>query len=109
MVYEFRAYFLNPGKMDALVKRFSDHTIGIFRRFGIEVINFWTDAKGEEALYYMLGFKDRETQEKTWAAFREDEEWIRVKKESEPDLPLVKEVVSYTMEEAAFFDRGLAE
>ena len=37
-VYELRMYHVNPGKMDALVARFGDHTDAIFKRHNMTSI-----------------------------------------------------------------------
>ena len=41
MVYEHRTYIIPPGKMDGILARFRDHTMGLFERHGINVVGFW--------------------------------------------------------------------
>jgi len=39
-VYELRMYYVNEGKIDALIARFGDHTDAIFRRHNMRSIGF---------------------------------------------------------------------
>jgi hypothetical protein len=101
-VYELRTYQTHPGKLDALNARFRDHTTEIFDRHGMTSVGYWMPAdedKGAgQTLVYLLSFPGREAAEKSWAAFRADEEWQKVKAESEADGPLVAKVESVFLE-----------
>ena len=101
-VFELRTYHTNEGKLDDLNKRFRDHTCGLLKKHGAELIGFWTptdekDGKGSK-LVYLLAFPSREAAKKTWAEFGQDPEWQQVYKESHKDGPLVKQVVSVFLE-----------
>ena len=37
-VYELRTYTTNEGKLDNLHARFRDHTVGLFKKHGIESV-----------------------------------------------------------------------
>ena len=90
MIYELRTYYAAPGKMDALNARFRDHTCDIFRRHGMTVVGFWTpEGQEQEVLVYMLGFEDAAHMAKCWETFVEDEEWNKVRADSEVDGELV--------------------
>ncbi len=96
-VYELRTYVANPGKLDALHARFRDHTCKLFKKYGIEVVGFWTPTEGEESqdtLIYLVRFPSVDAQKKAWKAFREDPEWQKAKAESEREGVLAKEVKS---------------
>ncbi|HVU16735.1 MAG TPA: NIPSNAP family protein [Candidatus Didemnitutus sp.] len=85
--FELRIYTTNEGKLPALDARFRDHTIGLFRRHGIESV-FYSHpldvAQGAgNTLIYLLVHPDRATAAKNWAAFQADPEWITVRTESE--------------------------
>jgi hypothetical protein len=101
-IFELRTYHAAPGKFAALQARFRDHTLGLFAKHGFTVVGFWSplDAEGGsvEQLVYILAFDDLETAEKTWSAFRSDEEWISVKAESERDGPLTTAIESLYLE-----------
>jgi hypothetical protein len=97
-VYELRTYTCNPGKLDALHKRFRDNTNRLFTKHGMAMIGYWVpqdekDGK-DNTLVYMLSFPSREAAKKAWAAFVADPEWKRVKAESEKDGVLVGNVKS---------------
>ena len=102
-VFELRTYVTNPGKLDALNKRFREHTTDLFKKHGMEVIGYWTPAAGptsENTLIYLLAFPSVEAQKKAWAAFQQDPEWKKVSAESEKDGPILKSpggVTSVTM------------
>ena len=85
-VYELRTYTCNEGKLDALKARFRDHTIGIFKRHGIESVGYWTPqdpALAKTTLIYIVVHSSREAATKSWADFRNDPEWKKVAAESE--------------------------
>lgn len=99
-VFELRTYIAHPGRLDALNKRFRDHTCKLFEKHGMQIIGFWTPAEGPEAqttLVYILAFPSREAQKKAWDAFRKDPDWIKAKDASEKDGPIVKEVKSQNL------------
>jgi hypothetical protein len=97
-VYELRTYHTHPGRLDALNKRFRDHTCRIFRKHGMELVGFWTpqdENQGKaDTLIYVLAFPSRDAAKAAWQAFRDDPEWKTARAESEKDGPIVKEVQS---------------
>ncbi len=85
-IFELRTYHVNEGKLDDLHKRFREHTCGLLKKHGAELIGFWTptddkDGKGAK-LVYLVAFPSREAADKTWKEFGDDPEWQRVKNES---------------------------
>ena len=48
-VYELRTYVTNPGKLDNLNARFRDHTVGLFKKHGIESVGYWVPTDGESS------------------------------------------------------------
>jgi hypothetical protein len=46
-IYELRTYHAHPGKLDALVDRFRDTTIGLLEKHGMGVAGFWTAHGGD--------------------------------------------------------------
>jgi hypothetical protein len=96
-LFELRIYTTHPGRLDALNRRFRDHTNRLFQKHGMELVAYWTPVEGEEAqntLIYVLAYPDREARENSWKAFREDPEWKRVVEESQKDGPIVEKVES---------------
>lgn len=96
-VFEIRTYTSPPGKLDALHRRFREHTMRIFERHGMTNVAYWTpqDPKlAETTLIYVLAHKSRAAAEASWQAFGDDPEWQRVRAESEANGPIVSKVES---------------
>ena len=90
--FEMRTYHAAEGKMDALNKRFREHTNALFKKHGMDIIGFWTDAKRPDVLIYILAYPSKEARDKSWDAFRKDPDWIKAKDASEKDGKLVDKV-----------------
>ena len=89
-----------PGKLDALLARFRNHTNAIFEKHGITLIGYWvpTDEKlSQNTLIYILAYPSKEAQAKAWKDFLDDPEWKKAKAESEKDGGLVSKVESTFM------------
>ncbi len=86
-VFELRVYTTNEGKLEALDKRFREHTMDIFRRHGFTNLPYWhpldADKGAGKTLVYLLAFDSREAATKSWAEFQADPEWIKVRTASE--------------------------
>jgi hypothetical protein len=99
-VFELRTYHAAPGKMEALHKRFRDHTCKLFEKHGMTIVGFWSplDPKqAESKLIYLLAFPSKAAADKSWAAFRDDPDWQRARAASERDGKLVDRVESVFM------------
>jgi hypothetical protein len=86
VVYELREYHAGEGKLDALLARFRDHTITIFKRHAIESVAYWTptdDPLKGKTLFYILRHPSREAATANWAAFRADPEWQKIQAETD--------------------------
>lgn len=85
--YELRTYRAASGKMEALHKRFREHTLRLFARHGITSVGYWErlDKEGQPSnqLTFLLSYPDREAREKSWKAFLADSEWQAAAKASE--------------------------
>lgn len=97
-VFEMRTYYAAPGKMDDLHARFRDHTCGLFKKHGMELVGFWepVDAKSGkgEKMVYILAYPSREAATASWKAFGADPEWQKARTESEKNGKLVAKVES---------------
>ena len=59
------------------------------------VVGFWTpEGKEQEVLVYMLGFEDGDHMKKCWESFGADEEWKKVRGDSEVAGELVSSLES---------------
>lgn len=99
-VYELRTYTTHPGRLEALNRRFRDHTMQIFEKHGIKNEGYWipVDEKlRENTLIYIISHASEEAAQKSWAAFRADPEWQKVRDASEADGKIVMKVESVYM------------
>ena len=97
-VFEMRTYIASPGKITALHARFRDHTCKLFEKHGMTNIGYWQQTSGDNAentLVYILAYPSKEARDASWKAFQADEDWKKVKAESEKDgVPLAAKVTS---------------
>lgn len=86
-VYELRTYVTNPGKLDALLSRFREHTCRLFEKHGMENIGYWVPLAQEDGaettLIYLLAHQSREAAQASFAAFGKDPDWQAVRRASE--------------------------
>ncbi|MDZ4850346.1 MAG: NIPSNAP family protein [Pirellulaceae bacterium] len=87
--YELRIYTTEPGRFDALLARFRDHTCKLFVKHGMENIGYWVPIEKEQGaentLIYIIAHQSREAAKANWAAFGKDPEWQAVSKKSQED------------------------
>jgi NIPSNAP len=85
-VYELRIYHCFEGKLEPLLHRFRTQETKIFARLGMHGVGYWTPTdeplKGR-TLVYMLRHKSRDAATESWAKFKDDPEWVKLKAESE--------------------------
>ena len=88
-VFELRTYTTNPGKLEALHQRFTNHTMGLFEKHGMTNLCYWTptdeDKGRDNKLIYILAHASKEAGLKSFDEFRADPVWIAAKGESEKD------------------------
>jgi hypothetical protein len=96
MIYELRIYSCIPGRLPALLRRFEQHTLGIWERHGIRQAGFFTTVVGPASndLTYLIAWDSMAEREQRWSAFLADPEWIADKAESEKDGQIVANVAS---------------
>jgi len=90
--FEMRTYHAHPGKMNALNKRFRDHTNRLFVKHGIDLVGYWEPVDQKDTLVYIIAYPSKEARDKSWDAFQNDPEWKKAKAESEKDGALVAKV-----------------
>lgn len=95
MQYELRTYLIPDGRMDDILARFRDVTMGLFGKYNMECVGFWTiDNEEDYALVYLMRYESAAVQEAAWDAFRADPEWIATRERTEANGPIVQEVIS---------------
>jgi hypothetical protein len=100
MTFELRTYTAMPGRMDALLRRFRDHTDGLFATHGMVSVGYWVPVDDAAKLVYVL--RHDGDPEENWAAFRADPRWIEVAAESTADGELVADIQSTWLEPTDF-------
>ncbi len=96
-VFEIRTYHTFPGRLDALHKRFRDHTRRVFEKHGMTNIGYWVpqDAPAHDnTLVYIISHASREQAKVNWAEFSADPEWKKISEESQRDGKIVEKVES---------------
>ncbi|MCZ6673596.1 MAG: NIPSNAP family protein [Verrucomicrobia bacterium] len=78
-LFELRIYTANEGKLNHLDARFSDHTIGLFAKHGMENIAYFHPMPDQEGatntLIYLIAHKDEAARNLSFDGFRQDEDW----------------------------------
>ena len=104
-IFELRTYTTLEGRLPALHARFKDHTIKLFEKHGMKNVMYWTPTDEKLAantLIYVLWHASPEAAKKSWADFRADPEWHKVRDESEKDGKINDKVESVYMTLAEF-------
>ena len=81
-VYELRTYTTLPGRLEALHKRFAEHTLKLFADHGIKNESYWVptdEARKDNTLIYLVSHESREAADRNWKAFAADPRWIKVR------------------------------
>lgn len=96
--FELRTYTAASGKMDALLARFRDHTLALFKKHGMTHIGYWTrTGEGANQLIYILAHQSKDAAAESFKNFRVDPAWIEAKKTSEANGSLTDKVESVFM------------
>jgi len=86
-LFELRTYTANEGKLNHLDARFSDHTIRLFAKHGIENIAYFHPMADQEGatntLIYIVAHTDEALRTAAFDGFRQDEDWIVARAASE--------------------------
>lgn len=109
MIYELRTYYIHPGKLEDIHQRFSTLTIDLFKKHGMNTLDFWEDAEGKNIIYYILEQKDMESREQSFNNFRHDPEWIEGKRLSELNGPIVEKVESIFMKRVPYSPANVSD
>jgi len=100
-VFEIRTYHTLPGRLDALHKRFREHTMKIFEKHGMSNVGYWVPQDSparESTLIYVISHASREAAKANWAAFVADPEWKKVAEASQVDGKIIERIESVFMD-----------
>jgi len=103
-LYEMRIYYCEPGRLDALLTRFRDHTTKLFEKHGMTNVGYWVPLdNADNKLVYVLSYSgDRPYRDKAWKDFMGDPDWKKAQGDSEKDGKIVKRVENMFMHETDF-------
>lgn len=93
-LFEMRTYTTHPSRLDALNKRFREHTNKLFVKHGMELVGYWTPQGKDNTLVYILAYPSKEAREASWKAFQADPAWKEAREASEKDGKIVAKVDS---------------
>ncbi|HEY0034186.1 MAG TPA: NIPSNAP family protein [Devosia sp.] len=104
MIYEMRIYDCLPGRLPALLQRFSDHTLKLWDKHGIRQAGFFTTVVGQNSqrLTYFIAWENLGERETKWAAFGRDPDWLKARDESEKDGPIIANIINELLAPTAF-------
>ncbi len=91
--YELRTYTTNPGKLNALNARFSNHTTQLFEKHGIHNVGYWTPLEtpdSKNTLIYLIHHANRKQADLNWQAFNTDPQWRKVVHQSQTNGKLLE-------------------
>lgn len=83
MIHQLRIYEIYDHNKAAFHKRFRDHAMRIMRSYNFNILAMWeskTDKRTE--FVYLLEWPDEKTMNQAWQEFKANEEWKRIKKET---------------------------
>lgn len=96
--FELRTYYATLGRLEDLHARFRNHTMGLFKKHGMEVVGFWgptdKDEGSENTIVYLLVFPSRAARDQAWASFVADPEWEKVRADSEKNGKILEKLES---------------
>jgi hypothetical protein len=102
-VFEMRTYYAAPGRLDALLARFRDHTVKLFEKHGMTNIGYWVPVENtENKLVYVLAFPSRDARDKAFKEFGADPAWQKARKESEASGKIVAKIESVFLKATDF-------
>lgn len=101
--FELRIYYCNPGKLDALVDRFRDHAVPLFKKHGIDGLGYWAPTNNpENRFYYLTAYPSKEARDAAWKEFGEDPQWKEAAKKSEENGKLIEKADIYFLKATDF-------
>ena len=91
MIYEMRLYTVAPGRLPDVHARFADHLPSLFLRHGVQCVGRWSALAGPDSprFVYLLAYRDYEHRESVWASFYQDQDWWRVRAETNAGSEMV--------------------
>jgi hypothetical protein len=99
MIHQLRIYEIFDRNKKAFHDRFREHAMRIMAKYDFKIVAMWESKRNDRTEFiYLLEWPDKETMTDRWAKFMQDQEWIRIKKETGKIYgPLVGEIQDRTL------------
>jgi NIPSNAP len=99
VIHQLRIYEIFDNNKKAFHDRFRDHAMRIMAKYDFKIVATWESKKDNRTEFvYLLEWPDKETMTDRWKKFLQDQEWIKIKKETgEGNGPLVGEIQDRTL------------
>jgi len=100
-----RTYTVAPGRLPALLKRFSGGEVDLFVKHGMTSVGYWVpddEELSENTLVYMLAHDSRAAAAASWKAFGADPLWPPMRAASVADGPIVTDVQNLFLDPTNF-------
>jgi hypothetical protein len=99
VIHQLRIYEIFDNNKKAFHDRFRDHAMRIMAKYDFKIVATWECKKDNRTEFiYLLEWPDKETITDRWKKFLQDQEWIRIKKETgEINGPLVGGIQDRTL------------
>jgi NIPSNAP len=99
VIYQLRIYEIFDSNKKAFHDRFRDHAMRIMAKYDFKIVATWESKKDNRTEFvYLLEWPDKEVMADRWKKFLQDQEWIKIKKETgELNGPLVGEIQDRTL------------
>jgi len=99
VIHQLRIYEIFDSNKKAFHDRFRDHAMRIMAKYDFKIVATWESRKENRTEFvYLLEWPDKETMADRWKKFLQDQEWIKIKKETgEINGPLVGEIQDRTL------------
>jgi hypothetical protein len=104
--FELRTYTQLPGRNPAILSRFKNHTLKLFKKHGIKSVAYFTtiekDPNVQSQLIYMVSHPSESAAKTAWEAFVNDPNWKQVSEDSQKDGKIIEKLESIFMSPTSF-------
>ena len=99
VIHQLRIYEIFDNNKKVFHDRFRDHAMRIMAKYDFKIVATWESKKDNRTEFvYLLEWPDKETMADHWKKFLQDQEWIKIRKETgEVNGPLVGEIQDRTL------------
>lgn len=104
MIYQLRIFKDHPGRVDAHIDRFREHTCRLLEKHGARIVGLWTclDEEHRDQVVFMAAYETEEAMRATAAAFAADPEQPAMVEASEQDGPIIESRENWVLQPVDF-------